>query len=1040
MATDLGYAYVSIIPSTGGMATKIKQEINGIKGNIPIHADTKSAESGLSRVKDIMKSIIGIDIGKKLADGMVSFGKAAINSATQGENFDIVLTNLTGSADEANSLLQDMSKLAIESPFDLQSVLVGTKRLIAYGFSADEAKKSLTAIGDAAAGLGTGSVGIERITTALGQMHQKGTVQAEEMRQLAEAGIPAWQYLADTMGVTVAEAMDKVKDRSVSAKTGVDAIINGMENGTKNARGFAGQMEAQSKTLLGVLSNIQDIFEITMMKLKDTSGYKALTAALYDVYQNVEPLVMQLFPAFSAGLEVAAGVVGGFGKVMDFLTGVMKDMGGWINQLGDSLQPIINNAMPGFQDAASTAFQTVHDWIQNVVNFLSDKFFPKIQELQDKFGPQFSTAIGGAFDFIKGEVEKIGQAISDNFGPVVDFIVGTFIPTVMGIASAFIQISVTVLESIAGIVGAFINAQANGESLKQTISDVFNAAKDGGSSIVDTIDNVIPGFGTAWQGAVDTATGVIDFFKQHLSEIAAFLAVPVTVTFFDGISTALSGLDGPINSFFGKIAEFGASGFPGFEALKGALSSVSPFFQNIVNDANNLPGVLSNVMQVIENNGGGLSGTLSTIGQSISLTFAGVPSIFEAAGGGLSGFVAVLSSMFSPFTLVVGAIAALAGGFTYLYTTSQPFRDMINSTIGVMMDQLAPTIATIVGQLTTTGQSLMTILGPALQTIFTVLGQIAGIIVQVAAIVIPIIANIVATILPYLSMIVEAIATVISTIITVVGGIISFILGVISTILGAIQGFMALIQTVIMTPINILLSFVTGVFSGLTSLVGGALEAIVGFFSNGLGKANEIVTSILGKIKDFFSGIFQSLANAADTGFKAILDATHFIADIPGKVADFIGQIPKVFTDIIDKALGWGKDLIDGFLDGLKSAWDGVTGFFGGAVDWIKGILHFSRPDFGPLRDLYKWPIDMMHVYAQGIEIGTPEVKSAINGVGAEVKLGLKPYSGVGGYDNTYSSGNGNVININANVQSIEDPYVSSTIVARTAAGILRGM
>ena len=50
-------------------------------------------------------------------------------------------------------------------------------------------------------------------------MQAKGKAASQEMMQLTEAGIPAWQMLADKIGVSVPEAMKMVEKGAVSADT-----------------------------------------------------------------------------------------------------------------------------------------------------------------------------------------------------------------------------------------------------------------------------------------------------------------------------------------------------------------------------------------------------------------------------------------------------------------------------------------------------------------------------------------------------------------------------------------------------------------------------------------------------------------------------------------------------------------------------------------------------------------------------------------------------------------------------------------------------
>src|SRR5690606_3529735 len=116
-------------------------------------------------------------------------------------------------------------------------------RLMALGFAAEEVIPMMRSLGNAAAGLGGSAELIDRLSLALGQMRAKGKVSAEEMRQLAEAGIPAWEMLAKAIGVSIPAAMEMAQKGAISAAKAVPVIVAGM-----NDR-FAGLMENFSKTV-----------------------------------------------------------------------------------------------------------------------------------------------------------------------------------------------------------------------------------------------------------------------------------------------------------------------------------------------------------------------------------------------------------------------------------------------------------------------------------------------------------------------------------------------------------------------------------------------------------------------------------------------------------------------------------------------------------------------------------------------------------------------------------------------------------------------
>ena len=190
--------------------------------------------------------------------GLAAFGGACVKAAADMEQTQTAFANMLGSAKEAAGFVKDLQKFAAETPFEFNQVKGAAQKFLAFGFTAEQVIPTLTAVGDAASALGMHQDGIDRLTLALGQMAAKGKVSGEEMRQLAEAGIPAWQMLAESIGVSIPEAMDMVSRGTVDAQTGLEALVDGMNEK------FAGMMELQSQTVAGLLSTIQDNIDQTM--------------------------------------------------------------------------------------------------------------------------------------------------------------------------------------------------------------------------------------------------------------------------------------------------------------------------------------------------------------------------------------------------------------------------------------------------------------------------------------------------------------------------------------------------------------------------------------------------------------------------------------------------------------------------------------------------------------------------------------------------------------------------------------------------------
>lgn len=229
--------------------------------------------------------------------GLSALGVKAVKSAADMEMTRIAFTQMLGSAEKAGAFIKDLQKFAAETPFGFEQVKGAAQKFLAFGFSAEQVIPILTSVGNAAAGLGMGQDGIDRITLALGQMAAKGKVSGEEMRQLAEAGIPAWDMLAQKMGVSIPEAMDKVSKGGVSAAVGLDALVSGMD------QRFSGMMENMSGTLSGLWATLEDNADMALIALGESItenlGLKDILKSLGDSLTDFTKVLQ------SSGLQAA---------------------------------------------------------------------------------------------------------------------------------------------------------------------------------------------------------------------------------------------------------------------------------------------------------------------------------------------------------------------------------------------------------------------------------------------------------------------------------------------------------------------------------------------------------------------------------------------------------------------------------------------------------------------------------------------------------------------------------------------------------------
>lgn len=217
----------------------------------------------------------------------------------------------------AQSLLETLKQFSIPTPFALADLAPLTQQMMAFGLVA---KNSLTVgrdlttilrqIGDAAYGLGRGKEGVDRIVLALGQMKVATRVMGQEMLQLQQMGVNAWQYLAEATGKSTAEVRALVEKGLVPADGAIKAILAGLE------RDFGGGMERAAKTLGGAWSNVLDAINVKLSNFFK-SQHSDLTQFVIDIANVLDSAAFDRW---------ATATIGKISTVVSFITGAFTGL------------------------------------------------------------------------------------------------------------------------------------------------------------------------------------------------------------------------------------------------------------------------------------------------------------------------------------------------------------------------------------------------------------------------------------------------------------------------------------------------------------------------------------------------------------------------------------------------------------------------------------------------------------------------------------------------------------------------------------------
>ena len=214
------------------------------------------------------------------------------------QQLEIAFTTMLGSASKANELMEQLIKTAATTPFDLQGIAQGAKQLLAYGIQADQVNDTLVRLGDIAAGL---SIPLGDLVYLYGTTMVQGRMFTQDLRQFQGRGVPIAEELAKQFGV----AKEKVGELVTAGKVGAEEFNKAIMSMTSEGGKFGGLMEAQSRTITGQLSNLEDSFEQMFNEIGKSSegiisGTISVTSTVVENWRTVGEALLAVLTAYGA--------------------------------------------------------------------------------------------------------------------------------------------------------------------------------------------------------------------------------------------------------------------------------------------------------------------------------------------------------------------------------------------------------------------------------------------------------------------------------------------------------------------------------------------------------------------------------------------------------------------------------------------------------------------------------------------------------------------------------------------------------------------
>ena len=214
------------------------------------------------------------------------------------------------------------------------------------------------------------------------------------------------------------------------------------------------------------------------------------------------------------------------------------------------------------------------------------------------------------------------------------------------------------------------------------------------------------------------------------------------------------------------------------------------------------------------------------------------------------------------------------------------------------------------------------------------------------------------------------------------------------------------IKTYFSGVVDVIVGYATGVFENFSNV----LSTIWEFIKTATSMAWEWIKStvsnlIIGLIQgaqnlwnnfvSFLSSLWENIkstASAAWAGLKSLVlgfinglvsGAQTAWNNMKQGVTNVVNSVTNIFKGLANINL-WeaGKAILNGFLGGLKSAWEGVTNFVGGIANWIrdhKGPIDYDRKLLIPAGNAIMQGLD------QGLQERFKGVKETVGGIAGEI-------------------------------------------------------
>lgn len=671
----------------------------------------------------------------------------------------------------------------------------------------------------------------------------------------------------------------------------------------------------------------------------------------------------------------------------------------------------------------------------NALTSESDLLSQRIKEMSAAYGENDTRVIQlkQKYATLQGQIEKTNQALNEN-GGVFGAISKQLEDVGSKVSSVGDKLSKTVTASVVGVAGASMAAWnevdaaldtvvtktgATGDALKDLQTSVKNIATSIPTDFAtagDAIGEVNTRFGLTGTALEDLSTKFIEFAQINGTDVsssidtvqsamAAFgLEADQAGIFLDTLNKAGQDTGISVDSLANTMTTNAA-------ALKemGYSASDSAFFiANLSKNGIDASAVMTGLKKALA--------TASKDGKSMDDAMAELQATMENSSSSTEAYQTAIE-LFGTRAGASIAEACQSGRLSFddLGTSMEDFAGNVDETFNNTLDpidefQVHMNELKLLGA--EIGEQMMPIIMKAMEALGEVIKNLASawnglsesqqdMILKIAGI-----AAVVGPVISIIGRIVSAVSA-IMPIISAVGALLTgTLLPAIGGLIAAIAPFLPIIAAVAAAVAAIVLvfqnwgaitdwmsekvaqfqAFVIENFGILGEGIAVYIEIIKTVISTAFSIIQTIVQTVMSVIKAIWQGDWEQVGTILSEAWIKIQNSINLAkAKVIKLIVNLLTNIKNKFVEIKDAALGWGRDMISNFANGIQEKMHALLDKVKSMAAEIKSYIHFSQPDKGPLKDFNTYAPDMMKQYAEGIEANKYLVKQAVSDVAMDV-------------------------------------------------------